>query len=444
MLKHIFILSIISCILLSCASAQKCNVLDVFYNLYESQCLATESTNNEVYILYSVNPVEGFNLRRDVYLRMAVFLESLRKIKGYENSYLVLPTFHHLYHWKSNFKQNLMFWNHFFDLDSLKMYTNVLDMWEFFEKTKRKTRKKIVTISEVYRLQHFENMFESGVFVDKFEETACPRSDYDNYHYFDYHNITENSITCLNFQGSATLLINVLEKYKDTQQLSDQPRIVLFANAETALHDFFGDEEYWKARRSMRFNNELITIANNYRRDFFESEDKKDLVQRPVKWINEKPYTGAVGGDYLCVHMRRGDFLHGREAQMPTLRSVAAQIKRSLVQLGLHKVFISSDCTGLEYKDLKAYLRAINVYKYKAHSKVLQEKLGDGGVAIIDQIICSNARKFIGTYESTFTYRIYEEREILGFPRELTFNTLCKHDDDLTDCRQNSVWPIRY
>ena len=364
--------------MLSCASAQKCNVLDVFYKLDDSQCLATKSTNKEVYILYSVNPVEGFNLRRDVYLRMAVFLESLRKIKGYENSYLVLPTFHHLYHWKSNFKQNLMFWNHFFDLDSLKMYTNVLDMWEFFEKIKRKTRKKIVTISEVYRLQHFENMFESGVFVDKFEETACPRSDYDNYHYFDYHNITENSITCLNFQGSATLLINVLEKYKNTQQLSDQPRIVLFANAETALHDFFGDEEYWRARRSMRFNNELISIANDYRKDFFDSEDKKDLVQRPVKWINEKvdfnlhfnplitqlnpnyfffsqPYTGAVGGDYLCVHMRRGDFLHGREAQMPTLRSVAAQIKRSLVQLGLSKVFISSDCSGLGKLKLKKH-----------------------------------------------------------------------------------------
>ena len=151
MLKHIFILSTISCILLSCVSAQKCKVLDVFYKLDKSQCLLTESTNKEVYILYSVNPVEGFNLRRDVYLRMAVFLESLRKMKGYENSYLVLPAFHHLYHWKSNFKQNLMFWNHFFDLNSLKMYTNVLDMWEFFEKIKRKTRKKDRKQHQKYR-----------------------------------------------------------------------------------------------------------------------------------------------------------------------------------------------------------------------------------------------------------------------------------------------------
>ena len=290
MLKYIFILSIISCFLIKCTSAQNCKILDVFYKLDELQCLATESTNKEVYILYSVNPVEGFNLRRDVYLRMAVFLESLRKIKGYENSFLVLPAFHHLYHWKSHFKQNLMFWNHFFDLNSLKLYTNVLDMWEFFEKIKRKTRKKIVTLSEVYRLQHFENMFESGVFVDKFEETACRKSEYDNFHYFDYHNITEHSITCLNFQGSATLLINVLEEYKNTNQLLNQPRIVLFTNAETALHDFFGDEEYWRARRSMRFNKELISIANDYRRDFFDSEDEKDLVQRPVNWINEKVY----------------------------------------------------------------------------------------------------------------------------------------------------------
>lgn len=52
-------------------------------------------------------------------------------------------------------------------------------------------------------------------------------------------------------------------------------------------------------------------------------------------------------------------------------------------------------------------------------------------------------RYFIGTYESTFTYRIYEEREILGFPQENTFNTFCKFSDDVS-CSRNPTWPIVY
>ena len=97
----------------------------------------------------------------------------------------------------------------------------------------------------------------------------------------------------------------------------------------------------------------------------------------------------------------------------------------------------------IEFHDLLKYLRGYSVFKFHVRNQEQFKLLGDGGLAIIDQIICSHARKFIGTYESTFTYRIYEEREILGFPQNLTFNTMCKRDD-LVDCKRNSVWPIRY
>jgi peptide-O-fucosyltransferase len=63
---------------------------------------------------------------------------------------------------------------------------------------------------------------------------------------------------------------------------------VLFAHAETALHDYFGDEDYWRARRSMRFNKYLQAIGNAYRMDFLGSTDEKDQVQRPDRWIDEK------------------------------------------------------------------------------------------------------------------------------------------------------------
>jgi len=39
---------------------------------------------------------------------------------------------------------------------------------------------------------------------------------------------------------------------------------------------------------------------------------------------------------------------------------------------------------------------------------------------------CFNFRYFIGTHESTFTFRIQEDREIIGFLPKTTFNLLCK------------------
>ena len=61
----------------------------------------TGSLKRTRYILYDVNPGEGFNLRRDVYMRMAVFVKKLNK--SFPNSYwvLVLPPWGHLYHWQS-------------------------------------------------------------------------------------------------------------------------------------------------------------------------------------------------------------------------------------------------------------------------------------------------------------------------------------------------------
>lgn len=178
-----------------------------------------------------------------------------------------------------------------------------MDMWEFFD-ILRASGRQFVEITEVYKLQHFDAMFESGVFIDKFEEMACPRNDFESYHYLEYYNISETHVTCLNFQGSASLLIKVLEEYKDKFHQPGNDRVILIAHAETALHDFFGDEEYWRARRSMRFNQYLQSIGNAYRMDFLGSTDEKDQVQRPDSWLDEKVsrLKGSVHERNLYVH----------------------------------------------------------------------------------------------------------------------------------------------
>lgn len=94
----------------------------------------------------------------------------------------------------------------------------------------------------------------------------------------------------------------------------------------------------------------------------------------------------------------------------------------------------------LAFEDLKNGIGDdYKVVRYIPNQLVLNE-YGDGGVAIIDQIICSNARFFIGTHESTFSYRIQEEREILGFPVFTTFNRLCGDKEE--DCQPPSSWKI--
>ncbi|XP_053698053.1 GDP-fucose protein O-fucosyltransferase 2 [Sabethes cyaneus] len=445
--------------LLGCGTAEHAGVCTIrnFFQYYFTTSLESKpfevvdspTQESKIYILYDINPSEGFNLRRDVYIRLAVFLRSLRRYQGYENTVLVLPPWSALYHWRSATDQMHIPWSHFFDLESMRRYTEVMEMYQFFQEYKdnrgNKTTTTKVQVDEFYRLMHFDDMFENGVFIDKFERTACQRSSIAPVGgvpgIMGYRNITIDELLCMRFQGSASLLYSMFEKFKPKHP--GPQRVIMLYHAETILHDFWGNVDYWEARRSLRFNGKLVEVANQFRADYFNSTNEVDRVQRPASWTDEKPYRKARGGEYLCAHLRRADFLHGREKTTPTLRSAALQIKRRLLELGLRKVFIASDCHRSEFHDLKILLKRFKVVRYSPESKQQLDWLKDGGVAILDQIICSHARYFIGTYESTFTYRIYEEREILGFPKDLTFNTFCK-DEEAVDCEKNSVWPIQY
>lgn len=64
----------------------------------------------------------------------------------------------------------------------------------------------------------------------------------------------------------------------------------MFDHMEIALHDEYGSKEYWKARRSMRYNPELYNIANKYRKSFLNSTDHDDNTERPIDWTKEKVY----------------------------------------------------------------------------------------------------------------------------------------------------------
>lgn len=82
------------------------------------------------YLLYDVNPPEGFNLRRDVYIRMASLVKTLRTAG--DDWVLVLPPWGRLYHWQSpNIYQLRIPWGEFFSLTSLQANVPVMEYEEF-------------------------------------------------------------------------------------------------------------------------------------------------------------------------------------------------------------------------------------------------------------------------------------------------------------------------
>lgn len=91
-----------------------------------TQCSPVPSAR---YLLYDVNPPEGFNLRRDVYIRIASLLKTLLKT---EEWVLVLPPWGRLYHWQSpDIHQVRIPWSDFFDLPSLNRNIPVIEYEQF-------------------------------------------------------------------------------------------------------------------------------------------------------------------------------------------------------------------------------------------------------------------------------------------------------------------------
>lgn len=81
------------------------------------------------YLLYDINPPEGFNLRRDVYIRMASLVKTLRR---HSDWVLVLPPWGRLYHWQSpDIHQTRIPWGEFFSLTSLQGNVPVIEYEEF-------------------------------------------------------------------------------------------------------------------------------------------------------------------------------------------------------------------------------------------------------------------------------------------------------------------------
>ncbi|XP_068625871.1 GDP-fucose protein O-fucosyltransferase 2 [Battus philenor] len=384
------------------------NVDEGFCSIESKSCGNNDSELR--YLFYDVNPPEGFNLRRDVYMRFAIMLAEAQKSGRRLNWRLVLPPWHRLYHWKSQkYNSKPMPWNTFFNMDSLKSYAPVMDLHELFSKTIAMK----FEIDRLYVLHNYENAFENGVFDEKWETVDDCK--YDG-NFWGYKNITAKEVECVNFQGKISMLWELV-----TQHPAD--KYVMFSHGEIPLHDTYGTKAYWDCRKSMVFNDDLVRIAKNFMSQFLKCKKEKCT-------------------SYVAIHWRRQDFVHSRYNDIPSIHGTAQQVHKAIVDFtpNVNKVFVATDASTKEKEKLDNELRNLGykVYFYKPNNKDI-ELYKDGGVAIIEQIICSHAAYFIGTHESTFSFRIQEEREILGFDSSTTFNRLCP---DSGKCEKPSKWTI--
>uniref|UniRef100_UPI00358F2B64 GDP-fucose protein O-fucosyltransferase 2 isoform X2 n=1 Tax=Myxine glutinosa TaxID=7769 RepID=UPI00358F2B64 len=370
------------------------------------------------FLLYDVNPGEGFNLRRDVYIRVAALVKRLERTSDWT---LVLPPWGRIYHWQSRGLQQLRLpWASFFYVESLAQHVPVMEYEDFIQVSGGPL------IEQVYSFQPYAEGWTEGTFEEKM---ACLYRGW----FWGYGKTRALNFSCLSVQGMASIMVPILHK-------NTSARSVLLDRAENLLHDVYGQKAYWDARRSMVFARHLRKVADAFRAQYLNSRDDNDKTPYTEDWRKMKNKMGsAVGGPYLAVHLRRKDFLYGHREDVPSITGAVAKIRELLQQYGLLKVFVATDAVKHEVQELRRLLPEM------IHFEPTQDELElykDGGIAIIDQWICAHSRYFIGTALSTFSFRIHEEREILGFAPSTTYNRFC--GDNKTSCEPPTHWKIVY
>ena len=169
----------------------------------------TEKTR---FIMHDVNPGEGFNLRRDVYLRIANLVKLLNEADD-QHWILVLAPWRHLYHWQNRYlKQEGEPWSNFFDVASLNRYVPVMEFDDFVRVTGSSA------IDQIIYLQRHPDGFKDGwkelINVGECEKRGLPfRKEGNRWEgrFWGKKEVYGKKMDCYNVQGHATILMDTLK-----------------------------------------------------------------------------------------------------------------------------------------------------------------------------------------------------------------------------------------
>ena len=168
-----------------------------------------DTQQNIKYIVYEVNPGEGFNLRRDVYVRVANLIKHMQN-EG-DKIVLVLPPWRELYHWKSRTSQKAIPWKKFFDIGNMNRYVSVIEFTTFLKLNESPG------IDLIVYLQRHPDGFSKG-WEEKIENDKCASSpvywkDADGtYHgyFWGLEYVYGRDFKCVSVQGSAKILADYI------------------------------------------------------------------------------------------------------------------------------------------------------------------------------------------------------------------------------------------
>ena len=131
-------------------------------------------------------------------------------------------------------------------------------------------------LGAVYYLQGYKEGWKDGKFEEKFDLREClqePRYEQRadglwEGEFFFHEGVAAKRFACLSVQGHTSVLADFVKELSLDSIMLDR--------AENLLHDWFGDVEYWGARRSMRFAKHLVERADQLRLEHLGSDDNKD------------------------------------------------------------------------------------------------------------------------------------------------------------------------
>ncbi|VDP26097.1 unnamed protein product [Schistosoma curassoni] len=510
-------------------------------------CMPRVCIYGKRYLFYDVFYGEGFNLKRDVYIRIANTVRLLRdpsqipnfalhdiNVKNLtgEDWILVLPPWGPLPHWFNDrsyerYTNHSYFnnwsgipWSMFFDLNSLSLFIPVMDLIEFQRSNVLDSQQSLLNRSSNHPLTiDLALQLVRGDFNEKlgqYSNVNNRKVDFCPFELRELYRLNDSTLSSSPsssssfsrpielFEGSSFNLQNGILPMKASAydcitgdlepvhlapfliqliENSEKPITTLYLDsAQSIIHGHWSEwsQEYWTVRRSITIAKHLRDIGDNYRGAYLHSNDISDRTVSPSivehlgpgsSWLRPQwPLSPALGGPYVAVHWRRGDFVTtSTNATTTTVTTtsrspnnvLAAQQILNAVKIFnqyedhyIDTIYLATDANKEELENLKNLLYPLQVFHFEpTESEWIS--YGPGGSAIIDQWICAHARYFIGTSSSTFTYRIVEERSIMGFLFNTTLNNFCSngpiylykanyYNTELSTCQSLTEWPVIY
>eukprot|EP01125_Pyxidicula_operculata_P022138 TRINITY_DN8909_c0_g1_i1.p1 TRINITY_DN8909_c0_g1~~TRINITY_DN8909_c0_g1_i1.p1 ORF type:complete len:418 (+),score=43.60 TRINITY_DN8909_c0_g1_i1:3-1256(+) len=350
------------------------------------------------YLLFHVNSGEGYNLRRQVLVRLIIVVNRL--VKSGQKWKLVLPKMCRTPHAK-NYPPEGCLWSQYIDIDKLSQHVPVIDYDEF-------VKVKGENIDTVLHLKLHTQRFDIGFFWNEIKCPAYLNADtVSSYmHCMPIKLKDPNEFHCID--TLSTTDDDFLPKYFSTKKSLS----VLFLHAETLA---WGGS-YWSSERSDIYKYlRPSTAIENYARNYI----KEHLC----------PDTSSIDDcKFIGVHMRRGDFLYAHSDATPELDQIIEQIDQVSMKYGIEKIFIATD-DPKSLVEIKSKLKVGKLVTDHVHPT----SNNDLEVSMVEQTILAFSRVFVGTLHSTFSHSVREMIDS-GYPSHLSTSrpttTLCRKNEE--------------